>query len=556
MEFFDLNVPYEKPSPGIGTTSIEANRTKIAVKAMELGYTGIAYNRTVDGVLSDKLRCSIKPLSIFSLLNILPSLPLSAKLHRDLLRIPLSTPFHQYTRITVCVDNPFQINAAYCDNPILKTYDLVAIKPSNQITFDMACQRSEVDIITIDFSKKLPFKIKQNMVKAAVERGVCFEVSYSGVLTDAEIRRPWIYGAKCLMEWTRRRNVIISSGAPSVNDLRGPCDVANLLSLLGLSKEQAKDAISKNCRNLLVKALRKRRFYKSAIRVEPLSITATSNSEEDLRKELLKWDPLSSEGGIPLNDSAKRFSSSSSEASKKAKSIDFASLVGSMSFHGFQVKDFLPANNASTVIPDGEKVSQSTPAINNSTEQPIRQGESLVSDAMEADQVVTTTYNSNELDNPTCARELEKNSTDLGVDCTTIESKAHVSQSNLGSLSITMDTLIQNEKDDQQKFLQDANCDDEQAGKLETDAVGLDEMGTEEDGSAVVTRQLQHATAKDQTVGGVSTEFNQVPVESISGRSREKRKKTPAPPFDPLKQSLNRMPFKKKGKRRSKTQQE
>ncbi|KAL1330471.1 hypothetical protein AAHE18_12G111900 [Arachis hypogaea] len=505
MEFFDLNVPYEKPSPGIGKTSIEANRTKIAVKAMELGYTGIAYNRTVEGVLSDKLRCSIKPLSISSLLNILPSLPLSAKLHRDLLRIPLSTPFHQYTRITVCVDNPFQTNAAYCDNPILKTYDLVAIKPSNQITFDMACQRSE--------------------------RGVCFEVSYSGVLTDAEIRRPWIYGAKCLMEWTRRRNVIISSGAPSVNDLRGPCDVANLLSLLGLSKERAKDAISKNCRNLLVKALRKRRFYKSAIRVEPLLITATSNSEEDLREELLKWDPLSSEGGIPLNNSAKCFSSKSSEASKKAKSIDFASLVGSMPFHGFQVKDFLPANNASAVVPDGEKVSQSTPAINNSTEQPIRQGESLVSDAMEADQVVTTTYNYNEMDNPTCARELEKNSTDLGDDCTTIESKAHVSQSNLGALSITMDTLIQNEKDDQQKFLQDANRDDEQAGKLETDAVGLDEMETEEDGSAVVTRQLQHATTKDQTVGGVSTEFNQVPVESISGRSREKRKKNSCTTF-------------------------
>ena len=202
-----------------------------------------------------------------------------------------------------------------------------------------------------------------------------------------------------------------------------------------------------------------------------------------------------------------------------------------MPFHGFQVKDFLPANNASAVVPDGEKVSQSTPAINNSTEQPIRQGESLVSDAMEADQVVTTTYNSNELDNPTCARELEKNSTDLGVDCTTIESKAQVSQSNLGSLSTTMDTLIQNEKDDQQKFLQDANCDDEQAGKLETDAVGLDEMETEEDGSAVVTRQLQHATTKDQTVGGVSTEFNQVPVESISGRSREKRKKNSCTTF-------------------------
>lgn len=50
------------------------------------------------------------------------------------------------------------------------------------------------------------------------------------------------------MDWTRGQNLVFSSGAPSVNELRGPCDVANLLSLIGLSKEQAKAAISKNCR--------------------------------------------------------------------------------------------------------------------------------------------------------------------------------------------------------------------------------------------------------------------------------------------------------------------
>ncbi|MED6189992.1 hypothetical protein PIB30_101386 [Stylosanthes scabra] len=534
MEFFDLNVPYGKPSPGTGSTSIEANRTKIAVKAMELGYTGIAYNRTIGGVLSDKHRCTIKPLPISSLLNILPSLSLSAKLHRDLLRIPLSTPFRQYNRVTVCVENPLQTNAVYSDNPILQTYDLLAIKPSNQVTFDMACQNSEVDIITMDLSKPLPFKIKQNMVKVAAERGVCFEVSYSGLLTDTDVRRPWIYSAKRLMEWARRRNVIISSAAPSVNVLRGPCDVANLLSLLGLSKERAKDSMSKISRNLLVKALRKKRFYKSAIRVERLSLNAKSNSEEDLREELLKWDPLSSEGDIPLNDWAKCFSSSSFKASKKAKSIDFTALVDSMPSHGFQVKDFLPVNDASTVIPVGE----STPVLNNSTEQSNRHGESLVSDAMEADQVVTTAFNS----------------TNLDADRTILEPKAHDSQSNLSSLGVAMNTVIQNENNDQQKSLQDAH--DEQPGKLET-GVELDKMEIEENGSTVATHLLQHATTNDQNVGGVSTESKVIPVESISGLSRTKhRRGPPVPPSAPLKQPLNRTPFKKKGKKKSKTQQE
>lgn len=51
-----------------------------------------------------------------------------------------------------------------------------------------------------------------------------------------------------LVDWTRGRNIIISSAAPTANEFRGPYDVANLMSLLGLSMERAKAAISRNCR--------------------------------------------------------------------------------------------------------------------------------------------------------------------------------------------------------------------------------------------------------------------------------------------------------------------
>ena len=51
-----------------------------------------------------------------------------------------------------------------------------------------------------------------------------------------------------LVDWTRGKNLIISSAAPTVFELRGPYDVANLSSLLGMSMEQAKAALSKNCR--------------------------------------------------------------------------------------------------------------------------------------------------------------------------------------------------------------------------------------------------------------------------------------------------------------------
>ena len=61
MGFFNLNILYLEPTPTT-KSSIEPNRTKLAVKAMELGYTGIAYNRTIKGVMSDHHRCSITPL--------------------------------------------------------------------------------------------------------------------------------------------------------------------------------------------------------------------------------------------------------------------------------------------------------------------------------------------------------------------------------------------------------------------------------------------------------------------------------------------------------------
>ncbi|KAK6935950.1 RNase P subunit p30, partial [Dillenia turbinata] len=175
-----------------------------------------------------------------------------------------------------------------------------------------------VDIIAIDFAK-LPFRMKLPMIKAAiglcslffvlcslfkfmnvrvlilpvvfrrmfefgiVQRGIYFEIVYSPLImeaerrqtiSDAKFRRASLHNRKTvnelLMDWTPGKNLIISSAAPSVNKLRGPNDVANLFIyfLLGLSIECAKAALSKNCRALISHTLRKKHYYKEAIRIE------------------------------------------------------------------------------------------------------------------------------------------------------------------------------------------------------------------------------------------------------------------------------------------------
>ncbi|KAF5447052.1 hypothetical protein F2P56_032632 [Juglans regia] len=333
MGFFDLNIPYLEASPSTDKTPFKAARTKLVIKAMELGYTGIAYNNTIKGVMSDHDRCAVSLLTLSSLLKLVPSLASSVNLHRDLLGIPRASPFRQYTRLTVCVESPPQAQALNSGNPILKTYDLVAVRPLNQVVFDQACEKSE--------------------------RGVYFEITYSNLIADVQSRRQMISNAKLLVDWTRGKNLIFSSAAPSVNELRGPYDVANLSSLLGLSMERAKAAISKNCRTLIANALRRKHFYKDAIRVEVLSSDGQLDCNKPLSGDWFKWDPISSgEGDLLLENMAKSFPASN-KVSKTVKAIDFASIINGMTSHGFQVNALTsqtegvpqPPDNGNNILP-------------------------------------------------------------------------------------------------------------------------------------------------------------------------------------------------------------
>ncbi|KAK1286943.1 hypothetical protein QJS10_CPB20g00788 [Acorus calamus] len=308
MVFFDLNIPYlEKGDPSTAANaSNKSTRLKLTVKAMELGYAGVAYNRPIKGVISDADRCSISLFTLSSLLKAAPALSTAVRFHRELLGVPLDAPFRQCTRVTVAVDNAISAAALNSANPVLKTYDLVAARPLNQIAFDQTCKVSEVDLISIDFSQKLPFRLKLPMVKAATERGIYFEITYSHLISHLNTRRQMLTGAKLLVDWTRGKNLILSSAAANANELRGPCDVANLSTLLGLSVERAKAAISRNCSSLMANSLRKKHYYKEAIRVEKILPDELLNNEAAWFAACHNWDPISSGEGdlMPFDERA------------------------------------------------------------------------------------------------------------------------------------------------------------------------------------------------------------------------------------------------------------
>ncbi|XP_012827930.1 PREDICTED: uncharacterized protein LOC105949185 [Erythranthe guttata] len=344
MGFFDLNIPYlESDRNATDKSSLKGRRLKLALKSMELGYTGVAYNRTLKGVMSESHRCST---ALFPLSKLIPTSSYffaAVKLHRDLLNVAVSAPFRQYTRLTVIVDIASQSSTLNAGNPILRSYDIVAVKPMNQNAFDQACQTSEVDMIAIDFSEKLPFKLKQSMVKAAIKRGVYFEITYSGLIANAQSRIQMISNCKLLVDWTRGKNLVFSSAATSATELRGPQDVSNLFSLIGLNTERAKAAISKNCRSLLAKALRKKHFHKEAVKVEEV------RPGGQVFDDWLTCDPISSgEGDMLLDDMEQAFALSNTLTQTVKKPIDFSSNMNGLPSHGLQIKDVIPHDSDSS----------------------------------------------------------------------------------------------------------------------------------------------------------------------------------------------------------------
>jgi len=61
-------------------------------------------------------------------------------------------------------------------------YDILAVRPNNEKVFLAACSSFDVDIISLDFSSRLPFYLKHTTLGLAISRGIHFEICYSGVL--------------------------------------------------------------------------------------------------------------------------------------------------------------------------------------------------------------------------------------------------------------------------------------------------------------------------------------------------------------------------------------
>eukprot|EP00045_Choanoeca_perplexa_P002910 m.27616 g.27616 ORF g.27616 m.27616 type:complete len:318 (+) comp11763_c0_seq2:77-1030(+) len=148
----------------------------------------------------------------------------------------------------------------------LVDFDILAALPTTDKLFGQVVDKLECDIITFDFSKRLPFRVKPPQIRQAVSRGMVFELNYGLLISgDSMARRHTLANAQAIVRVTKGHNVILSSGTSDPTCLRSPHDVANLARLFGLSHEQAWAALTTTPRQVVEHARMRRDSHRGVI---------------------------------------------------------------------------------------------------------------------------------------------------------------------------------------------------------------------------------------------------------------------------------------------------
>ncbi|CAK8995065.1 Ribonuclease P protein subunit p30 (RNaseP protein p30) (RNase P subunit 2) [Durusdinium trenchii] len=113
-------------------------------------------------------------------------------------------------------------------------YHLVALRPTSEEAFRMACEKGVCDILSLELDDKLPFQLRGKDLLAFTSRGGLIEIELGPALRDAGRRRAMLTNVEFVLHATRGRHVIMSSAALDPMEMRSPHDLANFASVMGV----------------------------------------------------------------------------------------------------------------------------------------------------------------------------------------------------------------------------------------------------------------------------------------------------------------------------------
>ncbi|KAK4183214.1 putative ribonuclease P protein subunit 3 [Podospora australis] len=190
-------------------------------------------------------------------------------------------------RVTITVADPSTTNYRLPD--FSRAYDLVALRPTSDKSFQWACLSTTEppSLISLDMTQSLGYHIHHRTAMAAVSRGSRFEICYSQVLDPkgqpdpARARSNFIGNVQSLIRATKGRGIVISSEAKSALGLRAPADMANLFNLWGLGSEKGFAAMGTGARSVVENEGIKRRGFRGVVDI----VQPAEGGEDLIRKD-------------------------------------------------------------------------------------------------------------------------------------------------------------------------------------------------------------------------------------------------------------------------------
>lgn len=131
----------------------------VVKQLLKLGWSSAAWTTPVFGKLTGKATKQSSSVSVDAsdLKECMKS--------RGLLQPP-ANEVTQLSRITITVDDVVDCQVITTGNETLRAYDIVAACPGNAAVFAYLCRTAQVDIISIDFSRHVPFPLIKKQVSA------------------------------------------------------------------------------------------------------------------------------------------------------------------------------------------------------------------------------------------------------------------------------------------------------------------------------------------------------------------------------------------------------
>lgn len=145
-----------------------------------------------------------------------------------------------------------------------RMFDVLLVHGGDLELNRLACETPQVDILTHPENKRNDSGLNQVLAKLAAENNVAIEINFREILLATKRTRSMIEKSMTQnIRLTKKFHapIIVSSGAISHWELRGPLTLVSMASQLGLDLKDAKDCVSKIPENI-IKQIKERKSEK------------------------------------------------------------------------------------------------------------------------------------------------------------------------------------------------------------------------------------------------------------------------------------------------------